>query len=71
MTFSATASAILYEGLIPVFVDSDPMTLGMDLNDLMLKYDEECVSVMPVHFCGHTVEIEKLVTGQGRKPKNY
>ena len=61
MTFSATASAILYEGLIPVFVDSDPMTLGMDLNDLMLKYDEECVAVMPVHFCGHPVEMEKLV----------
>jgi perosamine synthetase len=61
MTFSATASAILYEGLIPVFVDSSMETLGMDLNDLKNKYDEECVAVMPVHFCGHPVEMDKLV----------
>ena len=61
MTFSATASAILYEGLIPVFVDSSMETLGMDLNDLKNKYDEDCVAVMPVHFCGHPVEMDKLV----------
>lgn len=61
MTFSATASAILYEGLIPVFVDSNIKTLGMDLTDLMNKYDEDCVAVMPVHFCGHPVEMDKLV----------
>ena len=67
MTFSATASAILYEGLIPVFVDSDPMTLGMDLNDLMLKYDEECVAVMPVHFVGIEERWKNLYPGQGRK----
>lgn len=33
----------------------------MDLNDLKNKYDEECVAVMPVHFCGHPVEMDKLV----------
>lgn len=61
MTFSATASAILYEGLIPVFVDSNKHTLGMDIEDLKNKYDEDCVAVMPVHFCGHPVEMEILV----------
>lgn len=61
MTFSATASAILYEGLIPVFVDSKIETLGMDIEDLKEKYDKDCVAVMPVHFCGHPVEMEKLM----------
>ncbi|MEI6141746.1 MAG: DegT/DnrJ/EryC1/StrS family aminotransferase [Mariniphaga sp.] len=61
LTFSATASAILYNRLIPVFVDSDPVTLGMDLNDLDRKYDKDCVAVMPVHYAGHPVPMEKLV----------
>ena len=34
LTFSSTASAVLYNGLIPVFVDSDPSTLGMDIEDV-------------------------------------
>ena len=33
LTFAATGTAILYNGLIPVFVDSDPETLTMDLRD--------------------------------------
>ncbi|MEW6506949.1 MAG: DegT/DnrJ/EryC1/StrS family aminotransferase [Bacteroidota bacterium] len=61
MTFSATASAILYNDLIPVFVDSDPVTLGMCLDDLDRKYDKDCAAVIPVHYCGHPVPMEKLV----------
>ncbi len=61
LTFSATASAVLYNGLIPVFVDSDPITLGMDLDDLKMKYDKDCVAVIPVHYAGHPVAMEKLV----------
>ncbi len=61
MTFSATASAILYNDLIPVFVDSDPITLGISLEDLDKKYDKDCVAVMPVHYCGHPVPMEKLL----------
>lgn len=61
MTFSATASAILYNDLVPVFVDSDYETLGMSLEDLDKKYDKDCVAVMPVHYAGHPVPMEKLV----------
>lgn len=61
LTFSSTAAAILYNRLIPVFVDSDPVTLGLDLNDLERKYDSDCVAVMAVHYCGHPVPMEKLV----------
>lgn len=61
LTFSSTASAILYNRLIPVFVDSDPITLGMSLNDLEKKYDKDCVAVMPVHYAGHPVPMDKLM----------
>jgi perosamine synthetase len=61
LTFSATASAILYNELIPVFVDSDPVTLGISLQDLERKYDKDCVAVMPVHYAGHPVPMDKLV----------
>lgn len=61
LTFSATASAVLYNRLVPVFVDSDPVTLGMSLEDLDKKYDKDCVAVIPVHYAGHPVPMEKLV----------
>ena len=61
MTFSATASAILYNDLIPVFVDSDPITLGMDMEDMKRKYDKDVVAIMPVHYAGHPVAMEILM----------
>jgi perosamine synthetase len=61
LTFSATASAVLYNRLIPVFVDSDPVTLGMSLEDLERKWDKDCVAVIPVHYCGHPVPMDRLV----------
>ena len=61
MTFSATASAVLYNRLEPVFIDSDPLTLGLSLSDLDNKYDSDCVAVMPVHYAGHPVPMDILV----------
>ncbi|MCU0473989.1 MAG: DegT/DnrJ/EryC1/StrS family aminotransferase [Bacteroidales bacterium] len=61
LTFSSTASAVLYNDLIPVFVDSDPVTLGISMEDLECKYDKDCVAVIPVHYAGHPVPMEKLV----------
>jgi perosamine synthetase len=61
LTFSSTASVVLYNRLIPVFVDSDPVTLGISLEDLERKYDKDCVAVIPVHYAGHPVPMEKLI----------
>jgi perosamine synthetase len=61
LTFSSTASAVLYNRLVPVFVDSDPKTLGISMDDLELKYDKDCVAVIPVHYAGHPVQMEVLV----------
>ena len=61
LTFAATATAVLYNRLVPVFVDSDHVTLGMDLADLDRKYTKDCVAVMPVHYAGHPVPMERLM----------
>jgi len=61
LTFASTATAVLYNRLIPVFVDSDPLTLGMKLEDLERKYDKDCVAVIPVHYAGHPVPMDRLV----------
>ena len=60
-TAADIATAILYDRLIPVFVDSDPVTMGMSLEDLDRKYDADCVAVIPVHYSGHPVPMEKLM----------
>ena len=62
LTFASTACAVLYNRLIPVFVDSDPITLGMDLKDMKKKYDKDCVAIMPVHFAGHPVPMDELMS---------
>lgn len=67
LTFSATASAVLYNRLIPVFVDSDPLTLGMSLEDLDKKYTKDCVAIIPVHYAGHPVPMDKLIDWARRK----
>lgn len=61
LTFASTACAVLYNGLIPVFVDSNPVTLSMDLEDMMRKYDRDCVAIMPVHYAGHPVPMDELM----------
>ena len=61
LTFASTATAILYNRLIPVFVDSEPVTLGISLEELDRKYDKDCIAVMPVHYAGHPVPMDKLM----------
>ena len=61
ITFASTATAVLYNRLIPVFVDVDPETVSMDLDDLRKKYDSDCVAVIPVHNGGYPVPMDKLM----------
>lgn len=61
ITFVSTATAALYNGLQPVFVDVDPVTLQMDMDDLERKIDNKCVAVIPVHYGGHPVPMDRLL----------
>ena len=61
ITFASTAFAPLYNKLEPVFVDVDEEAISISLEDLERKYSKDCVAVMPVHFGGQPVEMDKLM----------
>jgi len=61
ITFASTATAVLYNNLIPVFVDVDKDTVSMDLDDMKKKYDKDTVAVIPVHNGGYPVPMDILM----------
>ncbi len=60
-TFIASASAVVHAGCVPVFVDVDPDTFLMDINDAWEKADEETGAVVPVHLFGNLVSYDELM----------
>ncbi|MBO8139442.1 MAG: DegT/DnrJ/EryC1/StrS family aminotransferase [Thermosipho sp. (in: Bacteria)] len=60
-TFFATASAIIRNKGIPIFVDVDKNTYNIDLNQVekILK-NEKIFGIIPVHLFGQTVDLEGL-----------
>lgn len=67
LTFVASATAILYNRLHPVFVDVDPVTLQMDPEDLERKADGSCVAVVVVHYGGHAAPMGRILEVAARK----
>lgn len=67
ITFSATAAAVLYCGLVPVFVDINKNDLNMNIDDLKKKFTKDCVAVMPVHFGGHPCEMDMIMKFANQK----
>ncbi len=76
LTFIATANAVSYAGATPHFVDSEPVTLGIDvpaldayLGDIAEVRDDVCVNrktgaviraVVPMHVFGHPTDMVAL-----------
>ena len=60
LTFVSTVHAILFNGGIPVFVDVDPTTLCIDVNNLKEKITEKTKVVIPVHFGGFPCDIKNI-----------
>ena len=56
-TFIATAEAILYVGATPVFVDIDPQTYNMDLNQVEDAINDKTKAILPVHIFGQPVDM--------------
>ena len=60
-TFFATASCIVRNGGVPVFVDVDKDTYNIDLNQVESVLKKEKINVLiPVHLFGRTVDFESL-----------
>ena len=63
LTFSATANPIIYEGAIPVFIDSDMETWNMcpkALEEAFGKYPN-VKAVIVVHLYGLSVDMDKIL----------
>jgi dTDP-4-amino-4,6-dideoxygalactose transaminase len=60
LTFVASSNVIIHCGATPVFVDVDPRTLNLDLEDLERKITRRTKAVMPVHFAGLPVDLAAL-----------
>lgn len=59
-TFTSTAEAARYLGADPVFVDADPETLCIDLEDAARRVTERTRAIAPVHFAGLAVPNQAL-----------
>lgn len=59
-TFIATAWAPLYANAIPVFVDCDPETWNLDINDLERKITKRTKAVIGVHLYGQPFEVDSV-----------
>lgn len=59
-TFYASASAAIFAGLRPVFVDVDPGTFNLDVEALEAHITDRTVAIMPVHIYGHSAPVDQV-----------
>jgi dTDP-4-amino-4,6-dideoxygalactose transaminase len=62
LSFVATANVILRLGATPVFVDVDLDTRNLDLDQVEAARGPRTRAVLPVHFAGLPVDMERLYT---------
>ena len=60
-TFFATAGAIARLGGVPVFVDVDPVTYNIDLQQVMDKVTDRTRVFLPVHLFGQMTPLEEII----------
>jgi perosamine synthetase len=60
-TIVSCAMAAIYNGAVPVLVDSDPKTWCMNVNDIEEKITARTRAVMPVHIYGHPVDMDPIL----------
>jgi perosamine synthetase len=65
-TFYASASAAVFAGLVPVFVDADPETFNLDVDSLESLVSERTSAIMPVHVYGHAAALDRVIDFAGR-----
>lgn len=59
-SFVATAHSLLWNGIKPVFVDIDPVSLNMDPSKIEAAITPETTAIMPVHCYGHPCDVERI-----------
>lgn len=59
-TWVATANVVLYQGATPRFVDVDPVTYNIDIDQVLSAVNENTKAIIPVHLFGRCAEMDKL-----------
>ncbi len=59
-SFVATAHALLWNGIKPVFVDVDPNTLNLDPAKIEAAITPHTTAILPVHCYGHPCDVEAI-----------
>lgn len=60
-TFIATASVVLHLGAKPVFVDIDPETYTLSVDDVKKKITKKTKAIIPVHLYGHPADMDRIM----------
>ena len=60
LSFAATAQAIAWSGLVPVFADVDPVTLTLCPKAVAAAVTPRTSAILPVHFLGVPCEVDAL-----------
>jgi dTDP-4-amino-4,6-dideoxygalactose transaminase len=61
MTFIATSWAISYVGATPVFVDVDPVTYTLDVEQVQRRITPRTRAILPVHLYGQPADLTPLL----------
>lgn len=59
-SFVATAHSLLWNGITPVFVDVDPVTLNINPDKIEAAITEKTSAIMPVHCYGHPCDVDRI-----------
>ena len=59
-SFVATAHALLWNGIKPVFADINPNTLNLDPDKIEAAITPQTTAIMPVHCYGHPCDVERI-----------
>jgi dTDP-4-amino-4,6-dideoxygalactose transaminase len=67
-TFSSTANAFVLRGVVPVFVDVDPISMNVDIEQLEPAITTKTKAILIVHYAGASCDmnfVQKLCTRRG------
>ena len=59
-SFVATSHSLLWNGIKPVFVDIDPVTLNLDPDKIEAAITPQTTAMLPVHCYGHPCDVAHI-----------
>ena len=60
-TFVATVAAIVYTGATPVFIDIDPVSFTIDVNQIESAITSKTKAIAPVHLYGQPADMDPIM----------